>query len=89
MDSYCPSVKKVVKSRTCQCGYYSPSLKSNKSHKESLCCVEGELSLSDFEEEDKPLDVFKEFSITDTQSEVFPIFSYDSVNNHSIRFLPN
>uniref|UniRef100_A0A914QYW6 Uncharacterized protein n=1 Tax=Panagrolaimus davidi TaxID=227884 RepID=A0A914QYW6_9BILA len=81
--------QKNVQSRTCQCGFYSPSLKANKSHKESLCCIEGELSLSDFEEEDDELlNLFKDLSVTD-KDEVFPILSYDTVSAHSVRFLPN
>uniref|UniRef100_A0AC35FJN0 Uncharacterized protein n=1 Tax=Panagrolaimus sp. PS1159 TaxID=55785 RepID=A0AC35FJN0_9BILA len=85
MDSYCPSLDDVkIKQRTCECGYYSSSAKSNKEHKASLVCLEGQIPS---EEEDNALDnddfldvVMEELNLDDS----LPIVAYDTVN--SIRF---
>ena len=86
IDSYCPSVKSQIKNRTCQCGFYSPSIKANKEHKESNCCVDGELLDDDFEEEDDESEAILSGRNND---DLCPILSFDTENNHSIRFLPN
>uniref|UniRef100_A0A914PWZ3 Uncharacterized protein n=1 Tax=Panagrolaimus davidi TaxID=227884 RepID=A0A914PWZ3_9BILA len=86
MDTYCSSLKAQIKNRTCQCGFYSPSVKSNKEHKESKCCLEGELIPADFEEEETEAEAVVTNSNGD---DLMPILSFDSVNNHSIRYLPN
>lgn len=85
-DSYCPSVKLQINNRTCQCGFYSPSIKANKEHKESNCCIDGELLVADFEEDDPESEAV--FSGCNNE-DVCPILSFDTENNHSIRFLPN
>uniref|UniRef100_A0A914YUA1 Uncharacterized protein n=1 Tax=Panagrolaimus superbus TaxID=310955 RepID=A0A914YUA1_9BILA len=86
IDSYCPSVKLQINNRTCQCGFYSPSIKANKEHKESNCCIDGELLVADFEEDDPESEAV--FSGCNNE-DVCPILSFDTENNHSIRFLPN